>query len=233
MLRRALRLLAILTTLVLIAGPVGLAFQYMSHTRNFRPVREKVLYRSGQMSRTGLQRIIHDHGIRTVITLRDAPRPGMPPPDHQEEAYCHHMAMNYCRLTPRRWRSINGQPPDVEPNVSQFIRILSDPDNHPVLLHCFAGIHRVGAYVAIYRMEFEGWSSAAAIAELRANGYDNLDEHWDLLGYLERYEPGQRGYAKRGGRGSRDRMNRVTTTKTFPEPSGVTSRAAAAGAAPR
>ena len=38
-------------------------------------------------------------------------------------------------------------------------------------------------------MEYEHWSNEQAIAELRACGYRDLDDEWDLLGYLEQYRP--------------------------------------------
>ena len=46
-----------------------------------------------------------------------------------------------------------------------------------------------GAYVAVYRMEFEGWANDRAVAEVRARGYDTLDEDVDLRTYLEGYRP--------------------------------------------
>ena len=58
-----------------------------------------------------------------------------------------------------------------------------------VLMHCFAGIHRSGAFCAVFRMEYDGWSNERAIAELRACGYRDLDDEWDLLAYLETYRP--------------------------------------------
>src|SRR5262245_56135026 len=73
----------------LIAAAPPLYHVYLNRTyRNFRAVRPGVLYRSGQMSRAGLERIIHDYGIRCVITLRDADAPGQLPPDWEEEEYC-------------------------------------------------------------------------------------------------------------------------------------------------
>jgi protein tyrosine/serine phosphatase len=66
---------------------------------------------------------------------------------------------------------------------------MDDPRNYPVLVHCFAGVHRTGAYCAIYRMEYEGWSNAEAIAEMRRCGYDDVDAEWDIYGYLEQYQP--------------------------------------------
>ena len=49
------------------------AFEYLSYHnrsfRNFRVVEEGVLYRSGQLNVAGLSRIIHDYGIKTVVSL--------------------------------------------------------------------------------------------------------------------------------------------------------------------
>ena len=61
---------------LLVAGPVEYALYEQGEIRNFHVVRRGVLYRSGQLSISGLQRIIHDYGIKTVITLRDATRLG-------------------------------------------------------------------------------------------------------------------------------------------------------------
>ena len=66
---------------------------------------------------------------------------------------------------------------------------MDDPANYPVLVHCFAGIHRTGAYMAVYRMEIDRWDNDAALDELRACGYRHLDDEWDVLGYLESYRP--------------------------------------------
>jgi tyrosine-protein phosphatase SIW14 len=66
---------------------------------------------------------------------------------------------------------------------------MADPDNYPVLVHCFAGIHRTGAYCAIYRMEQEHWDNADAIVEMKAYGYYNLPDERDILGYMEQYQP--------------------------------------------
>jgi hypothetical protein len=38
-------------------------------------------------------------------------------------------------------------------------------------------------------MEYEHWSNDEAIGEMKACGYSNLDDEWDILGYLEQYRP--------------------------------------------
>ena len=48
---------------------------------------------------------------------------------------------------------------------------MDDPANYPVLIHCKAGLHRTGILVAVYRMEYEGWTPQAAIRELKDNGF--------------------------------------------------------------
>src|SRR4051812_48749204 len=71
---------------------VGVPLAYVSwrttHYRNFHVVREGVLYRSGQLPIHGLKRLIHDHGIKTVVTLRFSADKTSEPPDIEEERFC-------------------------------------------------------------------------------------------------------------------------------------------------
>ncbi len=178
-------LFGIATVLTLIVGPVVYAFHEEKQMRNFRVVRDGVLYRSARMTPAGLKRAITDYGIHTVISLRVADSY-----DLAEEALCQKEEINFYRLPPRSWDTTFG-PAEAEVNVHEYRAILGDPKNYPILVHCFAGIHRTGAYVAIYRMECEGWTNEAAIAEVEALGYENLDNERDVLGYLQQYRPGK------------------------------------------
>ncbi|HTU89722.1 MAG TPA: tyrosine-protein phosphatase [Gemmataceae bacterium] len=173
-----------LIVLALIVSPIVLAARQQAQTRNFHVVRPGVLYRSGQMTKEGLQRVINDYHIKTVISLRD----GQSERDRAEEEFCKSEEINFVRILPSRWGDDGGSVP-VEAGVQRFRALMSDPCNYPVLVHCFAGIHRAGSYCAIYRMEFEHWSNAQAIAELKACGYSNLDDELDILGFMEQYRP--------------------------------------------
>jgi protein tyrosine/serine phosphatase len=172
----------------LFGAPWGFAHFRHSQIRNFHIVRDGVLYRSGQMSISGLKRVIHDYGIKTVVTLRDAYYPGNLPPDLAEQHFCEAEELNYVRITPRTWWASDGSVP-AEKGIRQFLEVMDDPANYPVLIHCFAGSHRTGAYCAVYRMEYERWTNAEALAEMKAFGYCNLDDELDILGYLEQYRP--------------------------------------------
>jgi protein tyrosine/serine phosphatase len=180
-------LLALVIVVILVGTPVGYAAYRKAHVRNFRVVRDGVLYRSGQLSEVGLKRVLYDYQIKTVISLRDAAAPGQEPPDRAEEEHCRKRAINYVRIPPRNWSAPDGSVP-AEVGVRQFLEVLDNPANHPVLIHCLRGVHRTGAYCAVFRMEYDGWSHAAALAELRELGYDRLTEEWDVREYLERYQ---------------------------------------------
>jgi tyrosine-protein phosphatase SIW14 len=188
MLRNLRTLLGCVIVLLLITGPMVLAFRMQKQMREFREVRAGLLYRSGQMRILGLKQVVHDYGVRTIITLRDKAVSGSLPIDLAEEKFCANEEISYYRFPLLHWEAADGSAP-VEENVRKFREILKDPRNHPVLIHCQAGIHRTGAYCAVFRMEYDHWSNQKAIEELKASGYSNLENEWDILGYLERYQP--------------------------------------------
>jgi tyrosine-protein phosphatase SIW14 len=177
----------LLTLGVIVGGPVGYAAYRSANYRSFRAVEPGVLYRSGQMSQSGLERVLTDYGIRTVITLRDPAVSGKEP-DWGEEEFCQKRDVKYIRIAPQHWWSADGGPAPADAGVQTFLHVMDDAANRPVLIHCFAGVHRTGAYLAVYRMEFEHWSNERAIEELRAT-YSNLDNEADVRGYLENYRP--------------------------------------------
>lgn len=48
-----------------------------------------------------------------------------------------------------------------------FLKIISDPDNLPVYVHCKGGRHRTGVMTAVYRITHDGWSADQAFAEMK------------------------------------------------------------------
>ena len=136
-----------------------------------------------QLSEAGWRALV-DYGIRTVINLRE----GVADIDRDEEQFCRREEVLFIRIPPRHWWDPSGSAP-AEEGVQTFLHVMSDPRNYPVLVHCFGGVHRAGAYAALYRMEFERWTNEQALAEMKACGYTTLDDEWDILGYLEQYVP--------------------------------------------
>ncbi len=169
---------------LLVAGP--LAYGWLRHvrTRNFHVVEPGVLYRSAQLPVAGFKEVVANYGIKTIITLRD----GESKDEKAEETWAAGQGVRLLRIPPRSWQAaIAGNPIPADIGVKDFLDVMANPKNHPVLLHCFGGIHRTGAHCAIYRMEKQGWTALEAMAEARTLGYSILDEHEDAQEYLKSY----------------------------------------------
>jgi tyrosine-protein phosphatase SIW14 len=173
---------------VLVGGPTAYAKYKYATTRNFHVVREGILYRSGQLSLGGLQRILFDYRIKTVVTLRFPYQDGDPAPDLDEETFLVKEGYRHYRLPQKAWTAPDGSVPN-EAAVAKFREIMNDRTNYPVLVHCFAGKHRTGAMCAVFRMEHDHWSNEQALEELKFYGYDNILEESDIRGYLSTYRP--------------------------------------------
>jgi protein tyrosine/serine phosphatase len=188
---KSLHLLLAVFAALLVLVPHLYHLEQRGRTRNFRIVKPDVLYRCGQLNRPGLEKVVHDYGIRTIITFRE--HDGI---DSQrsmwEEEYCEKARIAFVRIPIRDWYASEGPPP-AEETVREFCRVLTDEKRYPrpILMHCYAGLHRTGALTAIYRMEFEQWSNAEAIDEMQRNGYRDMTT--DIRWFLENYQAGKQG----------------------------------------
>jgi tyrosine-protein phosphatase SIW14 len=180
---------------LVVAAPLVYSASRQHHRRNLRVVEDGVLYRSGQLTPTGLAGVIDDYHVKTVVSLRANRDPGGPNPDAWEEDVCAARRLNYVRLVPKVWGADESGEVPADANVRRFVEVMDDPANHPVLVHCKAGLHRTGLMVAVYRMEYEGWSKSAATRELRANGFGTFmatEGNPYLVDFISNYEPGYR-----------------------------------------
>jgi protein tyrosine/serine phosphatase len=66
--------------------------------------------------------------------------------------------------------------------VVAFLALLHDDPSAKVFVHCREGADRTGVFVALYRLEFNHWTAAQALAEMKQFHY-----HHFLLPHLENY----------------------------------------------
>ena len=170
----------------LVAGVVGVVFvapavyyrDAYAHGKRLREVTPGRFYRCGQLTEAGFEEALSRLGIRCVLNVQD----DYPDPDLslnfwtrrtvKESELCRRLNVHYVNLAPDlvSRRAGPGEHPAV---IDEFLRVMDDPDNYPALIHCKAGLHRTGILVAVYRMEYEGWSPADAFREAREHGFGN------------------------------------------------------------
>jgi tyrosine-protein phosphatase SIW14 len=174
---RALRAVLICGLFFIIVVMPYFAFRYKyTYQKRLRVVVPGRVYRMGQATAPGFRTTVHDLGIRAIVNLQD----DFPDPDIdagywtlqtiKESELCRELGVKFVQISPDliSRRCIPQERPLA---IEEFLAVMDDDSNYPVLFHCRAGLHRTGLMAAIYRMEYEGWTQAAAWRELRAHGF--------------------------------------------------------------
>jgi protein tyrosine/serine phosphatase len=168
------RIVAAGVFVVFVATLIVVPFTYYrdryTQTKRFRVVADGILYRSGQLTAEGLDEVVSRYGIRTIINLQNEEPDPLLENGLTESAWCRQRGVRYVfiapDLIPRKY-----VPAERPAAIDSFLEVMNDPRNHPVLLHCRAGLHRTGVLAAVYRMEYDGWTARQALDELKANGF--------------------------------------------------------------
>lgn len=99
-------------------------------------------------------------GVKTVIDLRK---------DSKREApeWARAAGVRYINLP------LVASRPATEAETEQFLRLVNDPENWPVFVHCKGGRHRTGALTAVYRITHDNWTADRAFQEMLDYDFDN------------------------------------------------------------
>jgi tyrosine-protein phosphatase SIW14 len=191
--KRLGRRVALVITALAILAALGY-WRYWHHNfRRLQEVRPGVLYRMGQPSEYGLRHLARDPGIRTVLCLREDTaqlRAGLlfdlgklsgPP----EAETARDLGIQFFQ-----WPLGNEVyfPWPTPWHFEQYRRLLDDPANFPILVHCRAGKHRAGTFAALFRLEYDRWDAERTLAEMYSFGFGKvrpIQEH-NLRTYLPR-----------------------------------------------
>ena len=134
---------------------------------SFEAVEGGRLYRSGQLTGEDFAAAIEKHGIRTVLCVRGGYRNPLQNAWYRRETdYCREHGVNFVHapMTSRE------NDPDNEAAIRRFWELVDDPANHPILVHCEAGVDRTGVLSYLYRVHRQGWSEEEARREMMDRG---------------------------------------------------------------
>src|SRR5262245_28274171 len=139
---------------------------------NLREVEPGRIYAGGYQYRNPLRRIVRRHRIKSVLSLRE----GGDSYEAQERAALESMGVQFHEI------AIPYQVPDETriAAIERAVDFITDEKNQPVYVHCWAGCHRTGAVVAIYRVSRCRWTEQAASAELIDWGGGSLGTQWPV-----------------------------------------------------
>ena len=113
-------------------------------------------------------------GVKTVIDLQiDGPS--------NEAGLVQRAGMKFFRIG-----MTTSQAPTTS-QIDQFFKIVTDPANQPVYVHCQGGRHRTGAMTALYRMTVDGWTSDKAYAEMKQFRFEGFPGHPTLKRFVYDY----------------------------------------------
>jgi hypothetical protein len=165
------------------------------HLRRFAVVQEGVLYRSAQPTAGGVLQLVEGLGVKTVVCLRrELPQlcRGFLDP-RQPSGPAEGDLVTRLGATHRRWL-MGGEahwPWFSGQQFEDFFRLMDEPANFPVAVHCIGGRHRTGTFVALYRMEYDRWDVDAAVREMYSFNFGNpapIQDH-NLRTYWPRPRP--------------------------------------------
>ena len=94
-------------------------------------------------------------GIKTVVDLTSDDR------DAGEPQMVERAGMQYVHI-PMTTRTA-----PTAAQLAEFLKIVTEPANQPVYVHCVGGRHRTGVMTAIFRMTHDGWTADRAFAEMK------------------------------------------------------------------
>jgi len=121
------------------------------------------LFRGAQPTAEGM-RALEARGVKTVLSLRAL---------HDDESLLPGTTLAHPRIRFYTWH------PEDE-DVVRFLRIVTDPKNAPVFVHCQHGSDRTGTMIAIYRIAIQRWDREEAMREMVEGGY-GFHPMWENL----------------------------------------------------
>src|SRR6516164_7533696 len=113
-------------------------------------------------------------GVKTVIDLTRGGRA-------DEQALVERAGMKFYRIP------LTTSERPSEAAVSQFLKLVNDPANQPVFVHCQGGRHRTGVMTAVYRMTKDGWSADRAYEEMKQYHFEGFPAHPVLKQFVYNY----------------------------------------------
>jgi len=136
--------------------------------KNFEQVSD-ALCRGAQPAKDGF-RTLKDRGVKTIVDLRT---------EHSDRELLAGMGFQYVE--------IRCNPFDMkEAEVVEFLKVVNDPKNQPVFVHCACGCDRTGMMVGAYRLLEQNRTTDDVLKELHDYGFHSI--YKEIPKYLKDFD---------------------------------------------
>jgi protein-tyrosine phosphatase len=168
--------------LAMVGGTFAVFYYNVIQTYHFAPVDVGVLYRCGNRNLRELKHAIALTQAQTVVSLIDDDELIDPakPQFKQEVDYCN-AKQQFIRIPVK----LGGWPSSED--IQTFLKIVSDPKNRPVLVHCAQGVRRTGMFVAAYQLSILKWTPQQAKDAILSFGHKESDTD-DIRRFIDAYD---------------------------------------------
>ena len=181
----------IVTAFILTTGGI---YVYQVHFNyRFRTVDNDKVYRSGTIPPEKLGEYIKKYHIKSIIDLR-SPGEGdaSDNPEKLEDVLAEKDAVG--KIPGVNYFNIKSDQIPSQNNLDSFYKVMDQPENYPVLIHCHHGVGRAGIYSAIYQIEYQKLSNDKArentrsFMELRPLKFSSFDDGKAKGEFLKNYK---------------------------------------------
>jgi len=150
-----------------LGGLFGGKYVYdMNINHNFETITEGKLYKSGVIPPDELETYVKKYHIKSIVDLR-FPGTGddVNNPENAAELAAEKNAV--AKIKGVNYFNDGSDQVPTKDNLNLFYKIMDNPANYPVLIHCYHGVGRAELYSAVYRIEYENWDKDEARTSTR------------------------------------------------------------------
>lgn len=167
---------------------VGKYVYDMNINHNFETITEGKVYKSGVIPPDQIESYVKKYHIKSIVDLRF---PGTADlvnnPEVPAELTAEKQAVEKIKGV-NYFNDGSDQVPKQE-NLDIFFKVMDNPDNYPVLIHCYHGVGRAEMYSALYRIEYENFTNEQARQGVRALvKFSSFDDGTPKGEYLKAYK---------------------------------------------
>lgn len=148
-------------SLVILAALVLTLVWYQKKVRyNLVTISENKVYNSGAVPPEKLADFVSVHKIKTIVDLRDGLVQTALNPETKKQVNAEEFAAD--KIAGLHYYNLPTDQIPQDSTVQIFLKIMDDPENYPVLIHCHHGVGRSRLFSSIYRIEYEHFTNEKA-----------------------------------------------------------------------